>query len=76
MTKSNTKIENPRDAVGTCRRSFAAFGVCSSFVTLLMLTSMFYMIHVYDKAVATSSMSTFMPLWVIAGFLYLTVALL
>lgn len=74
MTKSNTKIENLRDAFGTCQRSFAAVGVFSLFINLLSLTSVFYMINVYDKAVATGSMPTLMSVWVIAPFLYLMVA--
>lgn len=76
MTKSNTKIENLRDALGTCRRPFSEGGVFSLFINLLTLTPMFYMINVYDKAVATGSMPTLMSLEVIAAFLCLMVGLL
>ena len=76
MTKNNTKIQNLRDAFDTCRRSFVSVGVFSLFINLLMLTPMFYMINVYDKAVATGSLPTLMSLVVIAAFLYLMLALL
>ena len=76
MTKNNTKIETLRDAFGMCRQSFVAVGVFSLFINLLMLTPMFYMINVYDKAVATGSLPTLMSLVVIAAFLYLMLAVL
>ena len=74
MTKSSTKIEGLHDAFGTCRRSFAAVGVFSLFINLLMLAPMFYMINVDDKAVATAGMPNLLSLEIIAPFLCLMVA--
>ena len=51
------------DALILCKRSFAAVGVFSFFLNILMLTPMFYMISVYDKAVATASVPTLVAQW-------------
>jgi ATP-binding cassette subfamily C protein EexD len=59
------------EALAVCKRSFVAVGVFSFFINILMLTPMFYMINVYDKAVATASVPTLIALVVIAAFLYL-----
>lgn len=48
----------------------------SFFTNMLMLTPMFYMINVFDKAVGTGSFSTLMSLILIAVFLYTILALL
>ncbi len=64
------------EALAVCKRSFAAVGVFSFFINILMLTPMFYMISVYDKAVATGSVPTLVALVVIAAFLYLVMGLL
>ncbi len=51
-------------------------GVFSFFINILMLTPMFYMINVYDKAVGTGSLPTLVSLATIAAFLYLVMGLL
>ena len=52
------QIKAFEEALTICKRSFIAVGVFSFFINILMLTPMFYMINVYDKAVATSSVPT------------------
>ena len=64
------------EALVACKRSFAAVGFFSFFINILMLTPMFYMISVYDKAVATSSVPTLVALVAIAAFLYLVMGFL
>lgn len=75
MVKTN-QIKAFEEALTICKRSFIAVGVFSFFINILMLTPMFYMINVYDKAVATSSVPTLMALVVIAAFLYFMMGLL
>jgi ATP-binding cassette, subfamily C, bacterial EexD len=50
--------------------------VFSLFTNVLMLTPMFYMINVFDKAVGTGSFPTLISLAVIAAFLYVVMAFL
>lgn len=64
------------EALVICRRSFVAVAVFSFGVNILMLTPMFYMINVYDKAVATGSLPTLFSLVIVAAFLYLVMGLL
>lgn len=64
------------EALAICRKSFLSVGVFSFFINILMLTPMFYMINVFDKAVATNSIPTLISLVVIALFLYLVMGLL
>ena len=70
------QIKAFEEALTICKRSFIAVGVFSFFINILMLTPMFYLINVYDKAVATSSVPTLMALVVIAAFLYFMMGLL
>lgn len=70
------KVEFLEDALRLCRRSFVAVGVYSLFINVLMLTPIFYMINVFDKAVATNSVPTLLSLIVIAVFLYLVMGIL
>ena len=64
------------EALAICRQSFISVGVFSFFINILMLTPMFYMINVYDKAVGTGSVPTLLSLVVIAAFLYVVMGLL
>ena len=72
----NLNIEHIDDALALCRKSFAAVAVYSFGINILMLTPIFYMINVFDKAVATGSGSTLFSLIVIAAFLYLVMGFL
>lgn len=64
------------DALKLCRKSLVAVGVFSLFINILMLTPMFYMINVFDKAVGTGSIPTLTSLAILAVFLYIVLALL
>ena len=66
-----TDIKCIDDALKLCRESFWAVGLYSFCINILMLTPIFYMINVFDKAVATGSIPTLFSLIVIASFLYL-----
>jgi ATP-binding cassette, subfamily C, bacterial EexD len=69
-------MESVHDALAWCRTSFIAVFVFSFFANLLMLTPMFYMINVFDKAVGTGSFPTLISLAAIAAFLYVVMALM
>tara|TARA_A100001015_G_scaffold321106_1_gene450156 strand:+ start:1350 stop:3089 length:1740 start_codon:yes stop_codon:yes gene_type:complete len=69
-------IKALQEALVICRRSFIAVGVFSFFINFLMLTPVFYMINVFDKAVATNSVPTLVALAVIALLMYLVLGLL
>lgn len=73
ISASVTSVE---DALQVCRRSFLAVFVFSLVTNVLMLTPMFYMINVFDKAVGTGSFPTLISLIVIALFLYFIMALM
>ncbi|MDA9677878.1 type I secretion system permease/ATPase [bacterium] len=76
MNPASQAIEAVEDALALCRKSFISVGVFSFFLNILMLTPMFYMINVFDKAVATNSIPTLISLIVIALFLYTVMGLL
>ena len=54
-----------RDALAACRQSIVAVAVFSAVANVLMLTPAFFMLNIYDKAVANNSLST---LWVLSFF--------
>ncbi len=54
-----------RDALVACRQSIVAVAVFSAVANVLMLTPAFFMLNIYDKAVANNSLST---LWVLSFF--------
>lgn len=73
---NTTEILTLEDGLKACKRSFTAVGVFSGVANLLMLVPAFFMLNVYDKAVAHNSIST---LWVLSGitaFMYLMLMLL
>ena len=72
----SAQIRSVEEALRLCKRSFVAVFVFSFFANMLMLTPMFYMINVFDKAVGTGSFPTLISLAVIAGFLYVIMALM
>ena len=72
----SSQIKELREALILCKRSFIGIGVFSFAINILMLTPMFYMIAVYDKAVATASVPTLISLVVIAIFMYVVMGLL
>ena len=72
----NLNIEYIDDALAMCRKSFIAAAIYSFGINILMLTPIFYMINVFDKAVGTGSLPTLFSLIVIALFLYFVMGLL
>ena len=59
-----------RKALDACRSSFVSAGVFSMFINLLMLMPTIYMLQVYDRVLASSSVSTLMLMTLIAVFLF------
>lgn len=62
------------DALKGCSNSLFAVGVFSFVANALMLTPLFYMMNVFDKAVSSSSTTTLASLAIIALFLYALLA--
>ncbi len=54
-----------------CRSSFAAIGLFSFFINLLMLSGPLYMMQVYDRVLTSQSVSTLVALSVLVGILLL-----
>lgn len=65
-----SEIQSISDALRLCRRHLIAVGVFSFIINFLTLTPLFYMMNIFDKAVANSSFPTLIALAVIALFLY------
>lgn len=76
MNNQIKAIEDVGEALAICRKSFVAVAVFSFCINVLMLTPLFYMINVYDKAVATGSLPTLLSLATVAAFLYLVMGVL
>ena len=68
---NTTDIMTLEDGLNACRRSFIAVGIFSGVANLLMLVPAFFMLNVYDKAVAHNSISTLWVLSAITAFMYL-----
>ncbi len=66
---SRTELE---DALAACKSSFLSVAFFSFFVNLLMLVPSFYMLQVYDRAVASASLSTLLMLTLIMLLLLTT----
>ena len=65
-----------RAALGESRRWFAAIGLFSAFVNLLMLTGPLFMLQVYDRVLTSRSEATLVALIAIVAFLFLMMGLL
>ena len=65
-----------RAALGESRRLFAAIGLFSVFVNLLMLTGPIFMLQVYDRVLTSRSEATLAALLLIVAFLFLMMGLL
>ena len=74
--KKPAPIANIEEALTLCRRSLYAVAAFSLAINILLLTPMFYMINVFDKAVGTASIATLVSLAAIALFLYCILAIL
>lgn len=60
--------------IALCKRSLVAVAVFSGVANLLMLTPAFFMLNVYDKAMASNSQSTLWMLSILALFLFIVMA--
>lgn len=86
MTKTSSSVEQQpnsevirsplRTALLACKSSFITVGVFSFFINMLMLTPMFFMMQVFDRVVASGSLSSLAALAVIALFLLSTMGVL
>lgn len=77
MTAQSTLMAKDfRYVLRVSKRSVVALIVFSFFINILMLTPLFYMMNVFDKAVSTGSFPTLISLALIAIFLYVTLAAL
>ena len=70
----DTQPKNVLEALAFCKRSFIAVGVFSGVANLLMLVPAFFMLNVYDKAVANNSLSTLAVLSIITFVMFLALA--
>ena len=62
--------ERIHGAIASCKQSFIAVAVFSGVANLLMLVPAFFMLNVYDKAIAHQSFPTLWSLSLIAVFLF------
>jgi PrtD family type I secretion system ABC transporter len=76
MTHPTQPKNELRDAISESKAVFWHLGIFSFFVNLLMLTGPLYMLQVYDRVLASSSIETLVGLTVIVFVLYLALALL
>lgn len=65
-----------RDALKASRGSFLFAGLFSMFINMLMLLPAIYMLQVYDRVLASSSVSTLVALTVLVVALYMVMGLL
>ena len=65
-----------RRALGESRRLFAAIGLFSAVVNLLMLTGPLFMLQIYDRVLTSRSEATLVALAGIVAFLFLMMGLL
>lgn len=69
-TRAWMKQSDLRHALNLCRGSFVFAGLFSLFINLLMLTPSIYMLAVYDRVLASGSVSTLVMLSLIVVFLF------
>jgi len=78
MAKQTSKdsLNKANEAIAASRRALIGLGVFSLFINLLMLTGPLYMLQVYDRVLASSSIPTLVALTLLVAVLYLTLGLL
>ena len=59
-----------------CRGAFASVGLFSMFINLLMLTGPLFMLQVYDRVLASKSLSTLTALLILVAALFIFLGLL
>ncbi len=78
MAKPTSKDSRNKanEAIAASRKALIGLGVFSLFINLLMLTGPLYMLQVYDRVLASSSIPTLVALTLLVAVLYLTLGLL
>lgn len=64
------------EALSACRGTFIATGLMSGMSNILMLTSAFFMLEVYDRVLPSRSVPTLVGLVLLAAGLYIALGLL
>ncbi len=72
MKQKNTVRTDLEEALYTCRGAFYSAAGFSFFINMLMLVPAVYMLQVYDRVVASGSVSTLVMLSLIVVFLFAT----
>jgi len=70
---------NPKsigEALRRCKQSVIAVGLFSGVLNLLMLTPAFFMLNIYDKALASNSLDTLFVLTILAAVMFFVMAAL
>lgn len=73
MSRAAERLEQ---ALSDCRQTFLGVGLMSCVINLLMLTSPLFMLQIYDRVLASRSVSTLVALAAIAASLYVFYGLL
>lgn len=78
MASKNTKKEPTelRKALNSCRSAFAAVGVFSMFINLLMLLPAIYMLQIYDRVMSSRSMETLYMISLIILVMFIVMGIL
>ncbi len=72
MLKKDETLQHPYSAASTqLRRSFVQAGMFSAILNVLMLTGPLYMLQIYDRVLASGSVSTLGGLFIIVVMLYI-----
>ena len=76
--KKHNQISKPKVSVALqkCRGAFLSVGFFSMFINLLMLTGPLFMLQVYDRVLASKSLSTLTALVILIAALFLFLGLL
>jgi PrtD family type I secretion system ABC transporter len=73
-TVPRSSLVNPknelRTALAACRHAFIAIALFSALINILMLTSSFFMLEVYDRVLTAHSIPTLVGLCALAGVFY------
>jgi PrtD family type I secretion system ABC transporter len=73
---SNAPQSQLMEAVRECKQAFAAIGLFSFFINMLMLTGALFMLQVYDRVLPSRSIPTLVGLVIIALALFAFLAVL
>src|SRR5882724_6884971 len=69
--KPNQQRSELAEALAACRGTFVATGLMSGMSNILMLTSAFFMLEVYDRVLPSRSVPTLVGLVILAAGLYI-----